>query len=92
MLVNYYVTQHQNLTVRGKPFTIWNGILYQLGQDIKFNLRSFEILIILQEFHTWITKGYFSTNITYKILDARYWWPTLYQDNIHDYYKTFDVC
>jgi hypothetical protein len=40
--------------------------LYQLGQDNKFNLGSFEILIILQEFHTWIAKGHFSINIIYK--------------------------
>jgi hypothetical protein len=83
--------QHQNLTIRAKPFTIQNGILYRLGQDNKFNILSFEILIIVQEFHTWIAKGNFSINITYKILDARYWWSTLYQDNIHEYYKTYDA-
>ncbi len=26
-----------------------------------------------------------------KILDARYWWPTMYR-NVHDYYKSCDAC
>jgi hypothetical protein len=25
------------------------------------------------------------------ILDARYWWPTMYK-NVHDYYRSCDVC
>jgi hypothetical protein len=72
MPINYYVAQHQNLTIRAKPFTIQNGILYWLGKDNKFHLQSFEIFIIVQEFHIWIAKGQISTNITYKFLDARY--------------------
>jgi hypothetical protein len=26
-----------------------------------------------------------------KILDARYWWPTMYKD-VHDYCKSCDAC
>jgi len=66
MSVNYYVAQNQNLIIKAKSFTIQNGTLYRLGQDNKFNLGSFEILIILQEFHTRIAKGHFSINIIYK--------------------------
>lgn len=78
--------------IRANLFTIQNGISCYLGQDNKFHLQSFEILIMVQEFHTWIAKGHFPTNIICKILDARYWSSTLYQDNIYDYYKTYDAC
>jgi len=36
--------------------------------------------------------GHFTTNITAKkILDARYWWPTLFKDT-HDFCKSCDRC
>jgi hypothetical protein len=36
--------------------------------------------------------GHFATKITQrKILDARYWWPTMYE-NVHDYCRSDDAC
>jgi hypothetical protein len=39
-----------------------------------------------------VVGGHFVANITTKkILDARYWWPTLFKD-IHDFCKSYDSC
>ncbi len=36
--------------------------------------------------------GHFAIEIMQrKILDARYWWPTLYKD-VNDYCKSYDAC
>jgi hypothetical protein len=37
-------------------------------------------------------RGHFATKIMQKkILDARYWWPTMYK-NVHDYCRSCDAC
>jgi hypothetical protein len=77
-------TQKQRLIKIAEPFTQKNGILYQLGPDIK--LCSCVIIkkkaqIIFQEFHEGVVRGHFATDIiTKKIFHARYWWPTLFKD------------
>jgi hypothetical protein len=48
-------------------------------------LTTSETQIVLKELHEGMAKGHFVTNIIVKkILDARYWWPTLFMD-IHDF-------
>jgi hypothetical protein len=37
-------------------------------------------------------RGHFAIEITQrKILDAKYWWPTMYKD-VHDYCRSYDAC
>jgi hypothetical protein len=39
-----------------------------------------------------VARGHFATNITTKkILDACYWWPTLFKDT-HEFCKNCDSC
>jgi hypothetical protein len=46
----------------------------------------------MRELHEGLAGGHFTTKITQrKILDVRYWWPTMYRD-VHDYYKSCDAC
>ena len=48
--------------------------------------------MILKELHKGNAGGHFSQDITiHKVLDARYWWPTLYKDT-YDYYQTCHEC
>jgi hypothetical protein len=44
----------------------------------------------LKELHEGVVGGHFATDIiAKKNLDARYWWPTLFED-IHDFCKSYD--
>jgi hypothetical protein len=46
----------------------------------------------MKELHEGPSRGHFTIEITKrKILDARYWWPTLYID-VNDYYISYDAC
>jgi hypothetical protein len=46
----------------------------------------------MKELHEGPSGRHFTTEITQKkILDAGYWWPTMYR-NVHDYYKSYDAC
>jgi hypothetical protein len=46
----------------------------------------------MKELHEGATRGHFATKITRKnILDARYWWPTIYK-NVSDFYRSCDAC
>ncbi len=46
----------------------------------------------MKELHEGPLVRHFVTRIMQrKILDARYWWPTMYR-NMHDYYKSCDAC
>jgi hypothetical protein len=48
--------------------------------------------IVLKELHEGVTGRHFVVNITTKkIMDARYWWPTLFKD-IDDFCKSCDIC
>ncbi len=48
--------------------------------------------MVMKELHEGSKRGHFATKITQrKILDVRYWWPTMYK-NVHDYYKSCDAC
>jgi hypothetical protein len=46
----------------------------------------------MKELHEGPSRGHFVMEITQrKILDARYWWPTMYKD-VYDYCKFCDAC
>jgi hypothetical protein len=46
----------------------------------------------MKELHERPLGGHFATEITQrKILDAGYWWPTMYRD-VHDYCRSCDAC
>ncbi len=46
----------------------------------------------MKELHEGPLRGHVATKILQrKILDTRYWWPTMYKD-MHDYYKSCDAC
>ncbi len=48
--------------------------------------------MVIKKLHEGPLGRQFVTEITQrKILDARYWWPTMYRD-MHDYYKSCDAC
>ncbi len=48
--------------------------------------------MIMTELHEGPSQGHFTIEMTQrKILDAGYWWPTLYK-NVHDYYRSCDAC
>ncbi len=46
----------------------------------------------MKKLHEGPLERHFATEITQrKILDARYWWPTMYKD-MHDYCRSCDAC
>ncbi len=46
----------------------------------------------MKELHEGPSRGHFATEIIQrKILDARYWCPTMYT-HVHDYWKSCDAC
>jgi hypothetical protein len=46
----------------------------------------------MKELHEGPSRGHFATTITQsKILDTRYWWPTMYK-YVHDYYRSCGAC
>jgi hypothetical protein len=48
--------------------------------------------MVMKELHEGPSWGHFVIEIMQrKILDAGYWWPTMYKD-VHDYYKSCDAC
>jgi len=47
---------------------------------------------ILQELHSGVGGGHFSSNITMKkIFNVSYWWPTMDKD-VHELRQTYDLC
>ncbi len=66
-----------------RPFTIIDGKLYKQGQDqiLCQCLHDDDISVILWERHEGVGGIHFSMDITtQKVLDAKYWWPTLHKD------------
>ncbi len=65
-----------------------------MGQDNKLCrcLTTLETQIVLKELHEGVDGRHFVTDImAKKILDPRYWWPTLFKDT-HDFCKSCDNC
>jgi len=56
----------------------------------KLSLDDLEISMVLQEMHERVSGGHLSFKTTIrKILDAKYWWPTM-QKCVMKYYQTCD--
>ncbi len=71
-----------------------NGELYKMGQDNRLQqcLTTIEAHMVMKNLHERLSGRHFVTKIMQrKILDARYWWPTMYMD-VHDYYRSWDAC
>jgi hypothetical protein len=69
-------------------------ILYRMGHDnrLKRCLSTIEAQKVMKELHEGVVRKHFAIEITNKkILDARYWWPTMYSD-VNDFYKSCDAC
>jgi hypothetical protein len=84
--------QKQKLARKVKPFTLKKGTMYKVGQDNKMHkcLTTSKAHIVLKELHEGVAIGHFVIDIiAKKILDAGYWWPTLFKD-IHEFYKSCD--
>ena len=76
------------------PFQLVQGKLYRQGKDsrLKQVISNTQARMILQELHKGNAGGHFSQDITVrKVLDAGYWWPTLYEDT-YDYRQTCHEC
>jgi hypothetical protein len=82
------------LAKKAKPFTLKEGIMYRVGQDNRMCrcLTTSKAQIVLKELHEGVSGGHFTVDITAKkILDASYWWPTIFKD-IHEFCKSCDNC
>jgi hypothetical protein len=65
-----------------------------MGQDNKMCrcLTTSKAQSVLKELHERMVGGHFTVDIvTKKILDAGYWWPTLFKDT-HEFCKSCDNC
>jgi hypothetical protein len=73
----------KELALKAFPFTLHVGVFYRQGQDwvLKCCPHLEEISMIIKEMHNDVGGGHLSTHIiNQKILDAKYWWPTLHKD------------
>jgi hypothetical protein len=86
--------QKQRLSKKVEPFTMKNEILYRMGHDntLRRCLSTIEASKVMKELHEGIVRGHFAIEITNKkMLNARYWWPTMYK-NVSDFYRSCDAC
>ena len=84
----------KRLAYRAIPFQVIQGKLYRLGKDSRLRqvISDSQARMILQELHKGNAGGHFSQDITVrKVLDAGYWWPTLYKDT-YQYCQTCHEC
>jgi len=68
--------------------------MYKVGQNNRLCgcLTTSKVQIVLKKLHEKMARRHFATDISVKkILDARYWWPTLFKDT-HDFCKNYDSC
>jgi hypothetical protein len=94
MLETLNLVQKQKLTIKAKSYVMKEGKMYRLGENNRLHrcLTTLEAQIVLKELHERMVGRHFATNITAKkILDASYWWPTLFKD-IHEFCKICDNC
>ena len=84
----------KRLAYRAIPFQVIQGKLYRLGKDLRLRqvISDSQARMILQELPKGNAGGHFSQDITIrKVLDAGYWWPTLYKDT-YQYCQTCHEC
>jgi hypothetical protein len=83
------------LARKAKPFILKEGIMYRsVGEDNRLHrcLTTSEAQIVLKELDEGVAAGHFAIDIAAKkILNVRYWWPTLFKDT-HDFCKSCDSC
>ncbi len=86
--------QGKKLALKLLPFTTIEGKLYKQGQD-QILCRCFhdeEILVIQQKMHEKVGGRHFLVNIiARKVLNVKYWWPTLHRDAQH-HFQSCDAC
>ena len=84
----------KHLAYQAIPFQLVQGKLYRQGKDSRLRqvILDSQAQMILQELHKDNAGGHFSQDITVcKVLDAGYWWPTLYKDT-YNYCHTYHEC
>ena len=84
----------KRLAYRAISFQPVQGKLYRRGKDSRLRqvISDTQARMILKELHKGNAGGHFSQDITVrKVLDAGYWWRTLYKDT-YKYYQTCHVC
>ncbi len=72
----------KELNPKALPFTLIQRHTYKHGHDqvLRGNVHLDQILTILQEMHKDVRRDHFSIDIvTRKIMDAKYWYPTLHR-------------
>ena len=85
---------HKRLAYRAIRFQLVQGKLYRLGNDSRLRqvISDSQARMILQELHKGNAGGhFFQDNTVRKVLDAGYWWPTLYKDT-YQYFQTCHEC
>ncbi|KAL3687533.1 hypothetical protein R1sor_013842 [Riccia sorocarpa] len=76
------------------PFELRQGILFKLGPDeiLRLCLEDFETRRVIESLHTEAAGGHYALkNTVKKIMDAGYWWPTMFKDS-YEYIKACDPC
>jgi hypothetical protein len=71
-----------------------NDVLHIMGQDNKLRqcLSTTKVQKVIRELHDGIVKGHFTIEITHKkILDVRYFWPTMYKD-VNEFCRSCNAC
>ena len=84
----------KRLAHKAIPYQMIHNRLYRLSKDDRLRqvLIADQSRAILQELHKGNVGGHFSPDITVqKILDAEYWWPTLFRDTV-DYCRACHGC
>ncbi len=93
-LVQYNQEQKKKLALRTLHFYLVHSKLYCQDQDqvLRHYFHESEIPIVLQKMHEGVNGGHFSSDIIVcKILDVKYWWPTMHKD-VFQYCQTCDNC
>ena len=94
MLVEYSVQKKKELVEHATYFILIAVQLYKLGVDdiLKRYVLEHERQDILVESLGGVARGHYAgKSIAQKVLHARLWWPTLYNDSLA-YCRTCDSC
>ncbi|KAL3694641.1 hypothetical protein R1sor_008292 [Riccia sorocarpa] len=76
------------------PFEIKQGVLFKMGSDevLRRCLEEHEVRRVIEFLHQEAAGGHYAMkNTVAKILEAGYWWPSMYKDT-HLFIKSCDNC